>query len=91
MRTIASAAVAALALVGTSAWVHAQSQTPPAAKNTPTKVYSYSQANPTPTATTAPTAQQQQRAPEILPRAMPYGSPKWWEEMLRSSGGEGGQ
>ena len=89
MRMIGPAAVAALLLVGSSAWVTAQGQTQAAQKNTPTKVYAYTQK--TPTAKGPAPMAQQQRQPEHLPGSVPYGSPKWWEETMRAAGGEGGQ
>jgi hypothetical protein len=87
MRIIGSAAIAALLLVGSTAWVTAQTQTQPAQKANPTKVYSYTQTLPKQKSNTAPMAQQP-GGPEHLPNSVPYGSPRWWEETLRGTGGE---
>lgn len=86
MRIIGSAAVAALLLVGSSAWVAAQDQKQPAQKNSPTKVYSYEQK--APTAKAAVAQQQKQRLPEADPDLIPYGSQRWWDGAERALGSE---
>jgi hypothetical protein len=81
-------ALAGAALVAGAATVAlaqtTQTQTQP---NTNTKVYAYQKATPpkptTPGVTNSPN--------EHLVNSVPFGSPKWWEQMGRNAAGEGSQ
>jgi len=92
MRIITALAGTAL-IVGVATAVAAQ--TPPAQTNPNTKVYAYKQTAPSPkgpSVDVSPNVEAKQQKPfELLPEAVPYGSPKWWEINARTnSGGDGG-
>ena len=89
MRTSLTALAAAALVAGVATAVVAQT---PAAPSPPyTKVYSYKkQAAPTNPSANANANPQQAKPFEHLPESVPYGTPAWWQEMGRKSGGSDG-
>jgi hypothetical protein len=87
MRKILLALSGAAFLASATTVVVAQTQ--PVQTNPNTKVYAYKKTAPkTGFSATPGTAAAQQLPFENLPGSVPFGSPKWWEVMGRSSGGD---
>ena len=87
MKDFLTALAGAAVVAGVASIASAQTTQVPAPTNPNTKVYAYKKtAPPTP----APTAPRANNAPgEYLIGSVPYGSPKWWEMMGRTEGGQG--
>ena len=95
MRTIASALAAALLIASYASPASTQTAAPTDKGKDAAKVYAYKQAAPAATASQAPAAAssptgQGTRAGEHDPKLQTFGSPRWWEEMQRTIGGDGG-
>jgi ABC-type oligopeptide transport system substrate-binding subunit len=93
MRIGLSALAAAALIAGAATAVVAQTQTAPGNPNT--KVYAYkktapSTMNPGVNADPNTTARQQKPFEHLIPDAQPYGTAAWWQEMSRTTGGDGG-
>ena len=85
--------VAAALIAGVATAVVAQ--TAPVPSNPNTKVYAYkktapSAMNPGMNADPSATARQQKPFEHLIPDAQAYGTAAWWQEMSRTTGGDGG-
>ena len=93
MRLGLSALAAAALSVGVVTAVVAQTQTTPTNPNT--KVLAYKKTAPStmsPVTSADPTMMPHQQRPleHLMPDSAPYGSAAWWQEIGRTSGGDGG-
>jgi hypothetical protein len=88
MKDFLTALAGAAVVAGVASTALAQTTQVPAPTNPNTKVYAYKKTAPPKPAATAPQAGAASSS-EYLIGAAPYGSPRWWEMMGRTEGGQG--